>query len=168
MEWTFPRLTESDLPTLFDWLRRPHVVEHWGRCASLEAVREEYLPAVPDRWSAEPYLACFDGLEVGYIQSYVAYGAGNGWWPGEDDSGVRGIDQFLADEANLGLGLGTSMIGAFVTLLFQDPAVTRILVDPAPDNLRAIRCYEKVGFRRAGLVTTPDGEAMLMFLERSE
>jgi aminoglycoside 6'-N-acetyltransferase Ib len=44
--------------------------------------------------------------------------------------------------------------------------VTRIQADPAPTNLRAIRCYEKVGFRRVGVVSTPDGTAMLMVMER--
>ncbi|HSM07403.1 MAG TPA: hypothetical protein VLA33_00110 [Gemmatimonadota bacterium] len=38
--------------------------------------------------------------------------------------------------------------------------------DPHPDNARAIRCYEKVGFKRAGEIVTPDGRALLMRLVR--
>ena len=69
--------------------------------------------------------------------------------------------------AYLGRGLGTRMVKAFVALLFADPAVTRIQTDPAPDNLRAIRCYEKAGFRPLGDIATPDGPALLMVQDRS-
>lgn len=103
---------------------------------------------------------------IGYIQSYVAVETSDGWWAGQHDPSVRGIDQFLADAARLGQGLGTLMVREFAELLFQDPAVSKIQADPAPTNARAIRCYEKAGFRKAGSITTPDGAAILMILDR--
>jgi len=100
--------------------------------------------------------------------SYVAAAAGDGWWEDETDPGVRGIDQFLADEARLNQGLGAAMISAFVAQLFADPSVTRVQAGPRPDNARAIRCFEKAGFRRVGEIHTPDGVALLMVCERAE
>jgi RimJ/RimL family protein N-acetyltransferase len=44
--------------------------------------------------------------------------------------------------------------------------VTRIQVDPKPDNPRAIRCYEKAGFRAVREIDTPDGRALLMYCNR--
>ena len=65
-------------------------------------------------------------------------------------SGVRGIDQSLANASQLGKGLQEpSLVRALVELLFNDPEVTKIQTDPSPSNLRAIRCYEKAGFERA-------------------
>ena len=58
------------------------------------------------------------------------------------------------------------MVREFAQFLFEDPTVTKIQADPAPTSLRAIRCYEKAGFRRVGVVSTPDGAAMLMVMER--
>jgi RimJ/RimL family protein N-acetyltransferase len=58
------------------------------------------------------------------------------------------------------------MVAQFVERLLCDPAVTRIQADPRPDNARAIRCYEKAGFRAAGPVETPDGAALLMVLDQ--
>jgi len=116
---------------------------------------------------ATPYVVYLNDVPIGYIQSYVAAAAGDGWWPDEHDFGVRGIDQFLADEKRLGQGFGTMMVSQFVHFLFQDPSVTRIQADPAPENFRAIRCYEKAGFHRAGLIATPDGEALLMVTDRT-
>jgi RimJ/RimL family protein N-acetyltransferase len=96
----------------------------------------------------------------------VVQGAGGGWWHGEQDPGARGIDQFLAYADQRGRGIGTEMVRAFVLRLFDDPAVTRIQTDPDPRNARAIRCYEKAGFRRLREVVTPDGPALLMICER--
>ncbi|MDQ3271395.1 MAG: acetyltransferase, partial [Pseudomonadota bacterium] len=108
------------------------------------------------------------GQPFAYIQSYVAKDSGGGWWADETDPGVRGIDQSIADAAHLGRGLGTAMVKAFVAKLFSDPQVTHIQTDPDPRNARAIRCYEKAGFRPIGEVLTPDGTALLMICKRPE
>jgi aminoglycoside 6'-N-acetyltransferase-1b/aminoglycoside 6'-N-acetyltransferase-2 len=57
-------------------------------------------------------------------------------------------------------------VRALAAHLFADPAVTAIQTDPAPDNRRAVRCYEKAGFVPHGNVTTPDGPALYMLLTR--
>jgi RimJ/RimL family protein N-acetyltransferase len=162
----FRPITESDLPLLSEWLQRPHVAARWDDQTSLDQVRAKYLPRLAEGSTVVPYLAFRGDDPIGYIQSYVPALEGNGWWPEITDPGVRGIDQFLADEANLNQGLGSAMVTAFVAKLFADPAVTRIQTDPSPDNPRAIRCYEKAGFRRIGLVDTPDGQALLMQVDR--
>ena len=38
-----------------------------------------------------------------------------------------------------------------------------MITDPDPGNARAIRAYEKAGFRKERLVDTPNGPALLMF-----
>jgi RimJ/RimL family protein N-acetyltransferase len=97
----------------------------------------------------------------------VAVETEDGWWPGQQDRGVLGIDLFLADEARLNQGLGTRLIEAFVSKLFQDLSVWRIQVDPDPTNGRAIRSYQKAGFVEVGRTTTPDGAALMMYLGRN-
>jgi aminoglycoside 6'-N-acetyltransferase Ib len=165
---TFRPLTPADLPLLHEWLARPHVAEWWGRPQSLAEVEQEFGPLMGDQSTTRPYIALRDGRPIGYIQSYVALGSGDRWWPDEHDPGVRGIDQFLAHFGQLGRGLGTAMVRAFIQQLFTDPAVTRIQTDPSPGNSRAIRCYEKAGFRAVREVDTPDGRALLMVCDRPE
>jgi RimJ/RimL family protein N-acetyltransferase len=146
-------------------MNRPHVAEWWDGPVSLSDVREEYGAHIASPL-VHPRLACLDGVPVGYIHSYQAMGHGGGWWPDVTDPGVHGIDAFLADASRLDRGLGTAMVAQLVDELFRDPAVTRLQIDPDPENLRAIRCYEKAGFRREGEITTPDGPALLMLRDR--
>lgn len=163
----FRLLTAGDLPMMHEWLSRPHVAAWWGGPGSMAEIAEEYGPLIEGTVSHRAYVAVAGGAPLGFIQFYVpALCHDEGWWLEEHDPGVRGIDQFLADGEQLGKGLGTAMIRAFVAQLFADPAVTRIQTDPDPANRRAIRCYEKAGFRPAGEVDTPDGRALLMYCDR--
>ena len=168
IQFDFRPVTESDLQLLFNWLNRPHVVEWWDGPISLTEVRDKYLPRTGPDSSVCPYIAHLNGIPVGFIQSYVVMAQqASGWWRDERDPGAVGIDQFLADAEKLGEGIGAEMVAQFVEFLFENPTVTKIQTDPAPTNLRAIRCYEKAGFRKVGIVDTPDGAALLMVIERN-
>jgi len=164
---TFRPLTRADLPMLHGWLQRPHVAQWWREPATLAGVEDDYFSAEALASTTRAYIALLDGEPLGFIQSYVALGSGDGWWEDETDPGTRGIDQFLADEARLGRGIGSAMVDAFARRLFVDPAVTKIQTDPSPDNERAIRCYRRAGFVDRGVIVTPDGPALLMIRRRS-
>ncbi|MEA5467044.1 AacA4 family aminoglycoside N(6')-acetyltransferase [Leptothoe sp. PORK10 BA2] len=166
---TLRLMTEHDLPMLHEWLNRPHIVEWWGgeeERPTLPEVIEHYMPRILKAEAVTPYIAMLGKEPVGYAQSYVARGSGDGWWEDETDPGVRGIDQSLANPAQLNKGLGTKLVRALVELLFSDPLVTKIQTDPDPNNLRAIRCYEKAGFVQQRIITTPDGPAVYMVQTR--
>jgi RimJ/RimL family protein N-acetyltransferase len=156
----------ADLPMLHEWLKRKHVAEWWTPTPSFEQVVEEFAPLTQPGHREQGHIAIDGSREIGYIQSYVVKDCGDGWWEDEEDSGARGIDQFLADSGSLGRGLGAEMARAFVARLFEDPSVTHVQTDPAPDNARAIRCYKKAGFQPVGEVDTPDGRALLMICIR--
>jgi RimJ/RimL family protein N-acetyltransferase len=162
----FRALARADLPMLHDWVRRPHVAQWWDEPARLGDIEAHYLPTIEERSSTRAFIACVGDDPIGFIQVYVVAGSGDGWWEDERDPGARGIDQFLADGARLNQGLGTTMVGAFVERIFQDPAVTRVQTDPSPHNHRAIRCYTKASFQPVRRVITPDGPALLMRRDR--
>ncbi len=166
-EVTFRNLVEADLPMFHEWLSRPHVAAWWGESGTLADLAADLAPALAGSPSHRAFVVRVDGKDVGFIQWYVATAFHNeGWWRDEHDPGVRGIDQFLADADLLGHGIGTLMVHAFVGWLYYDPAVTRVQTDPSPLNARAVRCYEKAGFRASREVDTPDGRALLMYCER--
>ena len=163
----FRPLTQADFPRLHEWLNRPHVAEWWDEPRDLESVVQAFSADL-DSPVIRMFLVCLDQEPIGYIQVYRVMGADPEWWTDETDPGARGIDQFLANAEQLGQGLGSAMVRQFVGGLFADPEVTWVQTDPSPKNARAIRAYEKAGFRRVGEVVTPDGPALLMRVQRAE
>ena len=100
---TLRLMTEHDLAMLYEWLNRS-ISSSGGRRRStptLADVQEQYLPSVLAQESVTPYIAMLNGEPIGYAQSYVALGSGDGWWEEETDPGVRGIDQSLANASQL-------------------------------------------------------------------
>src|SRR3954470_6829820 len=61
------------------------------------------------------------------------------------------LDVFL-DPALHGRGLGTEALRRMVRHLIDERGHHRITIDPAAANAAAIRAYEKVGFRRVGVM----------------
>jgi len=131
MRFDFRPLTGADLPLLFEWHQRPHVLEWWNSYESIDVLKADALDS-----DAHAFLAYADGQPIAYIQ----------WYPCEE-KGVVGIDQFIADRDSIGRGVGTDLVSQFVEFLFFDSTVRAVIVDPASHNARAIRCYEKAGFR---------------------
>jgi aminoglycoside 6'-N-acetyltransferase-1b/aminoglycoside 6'-N-acetyltransferase-2 len=174
----FRPLTEADLSMLCDWLNRPHLQRWWRKgTVSLDTVRRKYLPRIAGAADARPFLALLQREPFGFIQVYRCDAGTVDWWPDDPGFGVLGIDQFIADGRRLGRGLGTRMVraftdrllcdGAFVAEAFGEPRfldepVVEVRTDPRPDNARAIRCYEKAGFRRVQPFENPDGPAVMM------
>jgi aminoglycoside 6'-N-acetyltransferase len=79
---------------------------------------------------------------VGLIQAYE-----------ETDPMYRhaGIDIVLHPDLH-GRGLGPEAIRVLARHLFSDRGHHRLVIDPNAANARAIHVYEKVGFRRVGLL----------------
>jgi aminoglycoside 6'-N-acetyltransferase len=85
-----------------------------------------------------------------------------------------GIDIFLTTRQH-DRGVGTEAVRLLATFLCEQRGHHRLTIDPAAANHRAIRCYEKVGFRRVGLMRRyergSDGQfhdGLLMDLLREE
>lgn len=71
----------------------------------------------------------------------------------EDEPDYRhaGIDLFVGT-AWQGCGIGPEAIRVVARHLFDERGHHRITIDPAAANHRAIRAYEKVGFRPVGIM----------------
>jgi aminoglycoside 6'-N-acetyltransferase len=83
-----------------------------------------------------------DGRVAGMIQY---------WEETEPKYRHASIDVFL-DPALHGQGFGTEAVRRVVRMLIDERRHHRITIDPATDNAAAIRSYEKVGFKRVGVM----------------
>jgi len=154
--YVFRPMTSADLPLVRRWLAEPHVAQWWGdTCEQFELVSGDLEVEAMDQ-----FIVATDARPFGYIQCYDP-----DVWPdnglGDHPRGTRGIDQFIGELAMVDRGHGSAFIRVFIDRLLAS-GTPRVITDPDPANARAIRAYEKAGFRRDRLVSTPDGEALLM------
>jgi len=86
------------------------------------------------------------------------------------DTEAAGLDLFIGEPGCSGRGLGPRIIEEFLRdIVFARPGIEYCLVGPSPDNGRAIRAYEKVGFRHVATVCVSENEIeYLMRIDRSQ
>jgi aminoglycoside 6'-N-acetyltransferase len=119
----------------------PEVVRWWDAPA-------EGFPWTDDsdstRWTIE-----VDGAVAGLIQF---------WEELEPKYRHANIDVFI-DPALRGRGLGAEAVRRVVRHLIDERGHHRITIDPAVDNVAAVRAYEKVGFKPVGVMRRYERDA---------
>jgi len=157
----FLPFAELHFPLFESWLQQEHVKRFWTESKTGDELREKLL-ATASKTHVHRFVIEKDGDPIGYIQYYDAIAVGEDWWR-DEKAGTFGMDLFIGDKNQVGIGIGPKVIREFVAhLLNQEPNARSIIIDPAPQNQYAIRAYEKAGFVREKEVTTPDGPAVLM------
>ncbi len=155
----FAKLTENDLKLLRFWLSEPHITDWWTPPEEEIAAIEEDIKA--DRANVARYIVSHQGREFAYIQAYDP-AEDEFWAENPQEAGTIGLDQFIGDPSMIGFGHGTNFIKGFIAGIKNTDGVEKIIVDPAPDNAPAIKCYSQAGFRKEADIETPDGPAILM------
>jgi aminoglycoside 6'-N-acetyltransferase len=149
----------ADMDLVRRWRAQPHVREFWGP-PEVDDFAETLADPRVAKWIVELET---DGKRwpFAYAQDY----APADW---EDHPfaylppGSRGIDHFIGEPDLVGRGHGSAFVRAHCERLFAAGAPAAG-TDPHPDNRRAIRAYQKAGFRLASEPKdTRWGRAILM------
>lgn len=135
----------ADAARFREILSHPGVARWWGDPS--EQVREALEP--PENTSS--FAIEVEGTVVGIIQC---------WEELDPQYRHAGIDIALHPDRH-GQGIGTDAVRTLARHLFHDRGHHRLVIDPAADNLVAIRVYRRVGFRPVGIMRQyergPDG-----------
>lgn len=133
--------TINDLATLQHWDKQAHVIESdpnddWNW--------EQELLRTP-AWRQQ-LIAELDGRPIGFVQIIDPAQEETHYW-GNVAPNLRAIDIWIGEEQDLNKGYGTQMMQQAIDLCFETPEVTAILIDPLVSNMKALRFYERLGFR---------------------
>lgn len=147
------QLEQNDSSLLVKWLSNPTVLEFYeGRdnAFDLEKVHEKFYNDEPE------VVRCVievDKIAIGYIQFYridaeerKLYGYL------EAQEVIYGMDQFIGEVECWNKGIGTVLVQSMVDFLIKQKQADRVVMDPQTRNERAIRCYEKCGFKKIKLL----------------
>lgn len=137
----------DDVDPLTAILGQDGVSRWWGRYDAAR-VEQDLLHAT----DMVVYTIEADGEVVGSIQYHEEPAA---------DYRHAGLDLFVSAKRH-GQGLGSDAVRTVARHLVHDRGHHRLVIDPQVTNEAAIRCYERVGFRKVGLMRSyergPDGE----------
>jgi aminoglycoside 6'-N-acetyltransferase len=153
--------TLADLPLLRHWDEQPHVVasdphDDWQW--------EQELTRTPE-WR-EQLIADLDGRPIGFVQIIDPAREESRYWGRDVEPGLRAIDIWIGEAADLGQGHGTAMMMAALQRCFAPPDVRAVLIDPLADNLRAQAFYQRLGFEPIGLRRFGEDLCLVHRLER--
>jgi pimeloyl-ACP methyl ester carboxylesterase/RimJ/RimL family protein N-acetyltransferase len=171
---TFKPLEEKDLPLFFAWVKKPHIAQ-WWKSDTYEKFVEKYQPQIITANYCLPFIMYINEKPIGYIQYCLADKADDGWWCKQhgQPAGTIGMDIIIGETDYVGKGFGPMLIKKFAEKIFTETNAPKIIIDPDTTNQAAIRCYEKVGFKRVNEIDapsffdTPDGKLLLMEFKRN-
>jgi aminoglycoside 6'-N-acetyltransferase len=149
LDIAFEPVTAAHYAMLADWLSRPHMREWWGD-------PQEELCFIKDmvegRDTTRPFIIMLDGKPAGYIQYWhIGHHQNETWvkdnpWLMEFPAETVGVDLSIGNPDKLSKGIGSAALDAFTRML-REQGFETIIIDPDPQNRRAVRAYEKAGYR---------------------
>jgi aminoglycoside 6'-N-acetyltransferase len=163
----FRRLREEDVALLHEWLQTPHVRRWWQPESewSEQDLMAKYLPMIAGNSPTAPYVISYEGVPIGYIQTYRA--AAYPEWAAivAPDEEAAGVDLFIGEANYVRRGLGVHVLRRFLRdVVFVAPEIVSCVLDAESTNTIAIRAYEKVGFRQLKTEQFPDQEVPSLIL----
>jgi aminoglycoside 6'-N-acetyltransferase len=145
----FRPLTHADLPMLHRWLNEPHARPWFHGGPPLAHVVAEYSAYIDRREPIFAFVVSYGDRPIGMMN----------WQRAGDfpdfmqlyqiaDPDAANCDVVIGDPGFVHRGLGPKMIRKFAReIIFADPRITTLIIDPERGNAIAIRAYEKAGFR---------------------
>ncbi|MFD1205518.1 GNAT family N-acetyltransferase [Sporosarcina contaminans] len=146
-------LIEEDKQLMVKWLSDPEVLQYYegrDRPADLAQVEEDFFGEAGDELRC---LILYEKNPIGYVQFYPIGDEEREIYGYFDAlNTIYGMDQFIGEVSYWNKGIGTQLVEMVVNYLFTDRKADRIVMDPQTWNERAIRCYEKSGFKKVKLL----------------
>ena len=162
--YEFRPFVHDDLPLMRTWLERPHIREWWGDPETeLGYIRD----MIEGRDTTQPFIFSADGEPVGYIQYwFIGHHQNADWitehpWLAELPADAVGVDLSIGEPGKMARGIGSDVLRTFAEQLADDGHRT-IIIDPDPANGRAVRAYEKAGFRPVPHLVGKTGDTLIM------
>jgi aminoglycoside 6'-N-acetyltransferase len=158
----------DDAAILERWDRDPDVIASHGVDSQLEEMWRD------EEWRAEieaapPWRRILIGEEngrpVGVIVDIDPALEETHYW-GDCGPGLRAFDTWIGEAKDRGRGLGAAIMAEALKIAFADPAVEAVIIDPLLSNTRAIRFYERCGFRAVEERWFDDDHCLVMRCDR--
>jgi RimJ/RimL family protein N-acetyltransferase len=154
--------TRADWDLIRGWLGRSDIQEWWGPVSATEAA---VIMALSSQHALCRIIEA-GGRPVGYAHAVDATLWGDEL-PQDLAPGTWDLDLFIASEEHRGKGVGQAALAMLKDEVFAATLAVAVCVFPSVKNERAVRAYEKAGFRWKRIWNDPHaGPSWFMVAER--
>lgn len=145
-------MASDDAAVLLKWMTDMRVLEFYeGRDKRYtpELIQEDFFEEDEENGgNVIKVILEYDGKPIGYGQIYSITGEAYEEYGYENrNETVYGIDQFIGEPDYWNRGIGTEYLKLVLQFLQEEKQADAVIMDPHQDNTRAIKCYQKAGFR---------------------
>ncbi|MEC9367297.1 MAG: GNAT family N-acetyltransferase [Pseudomonadota bacterium] len=169
-EFAYAPVAREHYGLLEGWLNQPHISEWWGDPGEeLGYIRD----MVEGRDTSRPFIFSSDGILAGYIQYwFFGHHQNETWiaghpWLAELSAETIGVDLCIGQPDLLSRGIGSAVLSDFTRRLVAR-GYRSIIIDPDPQNTRAVRAYEKAGYRPIPELLGRTGDTLIMQFDVKE
>lgn len=134
--------TEDTYKNLYEWCQNKDVYEWFEqRLLTYDEIVSKYKKKLLDK-KQDLYIINYNNKDIGLVQIYKY----------EDDidlnyNNTYEYDLFIGDTDYLNKGIGTEIIELINNLIYTKYKSDYIILRPFKRNIRAIKCYQKCGFK---------------------
>ena len=127
---------ENEYKQLHKWCSKEFVYEWFEqRILSYDEIVNKYKTKLKEKIQDLYIIEC-DNKDIGLVQMY------------RYDDTTYEYDLFIGEEEYLDKGIGTIIVNKVNDIIYNKYKVTSIILRPFKRNIRAIKCYEKCGFKQ--------------------
>lgn len=143
--------TRDDFPQLMEWMHNEELLTNWAgslfKYPLSEASLDWYLEGTNDIETSDVFVYKAVDTETGKTVGHISLGSIS-----SSNRTARISRVLVGNNAERGKGYCTAMLKALLTIAFGEMNLHRVALGVYDFNHAAIRCYEKCGFVKEGLL----------------
>lgn len=143
--------TDADYQMLLKWLTDKDLLKYvYGPSVKFTPARikKKYRHRVLgiDKDGVVACIFSYKDTDIGYMQYYPAGNPEDYKLDSTED--VWGVDMWIGEKEYWDKGVGSTALKLLSDSLIRQKSAVKVVIDPHLDNPRAIRAYEKAGFKK--------------------
>ena len=134
---------------MYKWFNNPEVLEFWygrDKPKTKAWIKKHFEPIIAGKKASQAWAIEAEGKLIGYMYNT----------PEKNDEGEftgrLELDILIGEKDKWEKGYGSDALRAMLTYAFDKQKAERVFLMPRTHNKRAIYVYEKVGFKKEGVL----------------
>lgn len=140
---------QKDFAAIYQWVNDSEIMPYWygrDKARIFEWIKKHFTPAIKGKTDYTYWMIEACGKPIGYMCNTAEK---------DDDGEFMGhveIDILIGEKEFWGKGYGSDALKIMVRYAFEEQKAERVFLKPRTVNSRAIHVYEKVGFKKEGIL----------------